>query len=185
MSLWPRGIGPCMRWNRLRVQVLVVSNTYPMFIEPTISRFPSGFSGYIWLDIVFEKENLPDQLKKFDPFSPHFLLQCFFKFVFAQWCGWEDIRMCFSYSSSRSSQELQTQWNISCAQQCWVPLGPSRRGSGADQRFIPWISGLCGMAGAYNLNGKFWHMVQALNIECEKTTQSCSVYWIKSGWNYD
>ena len=28
-----------------------------MFIEPTITRVPSGFSGYIWLDtkIVFKK----------------------------------------------------------------------------------------------------------------------------------
>ena len=24
--------------------------SYPMFIEPTITRVPSGFSGYIWLD---------------------------------------------------------------------------------------------------------------------------------------
>ena len=30
---------------------------YPMFIEPTITWVPSGFSGYIWLDteIVFKK----------------------------------------------------------------------------------------------------------------------------------
>ena len=29
--------------------------SYPMFIEPTITWVPSGFSGYIWLDtkIVF------------------------------------------------------------------------------------------------------------------------------------
>ena len=29
-----------------------------MFIEPTITRVPSGFSGYIWLDtkIVFKKD---------------------------------------------------------------------------------------------------------------------------------
>ena len=29
--------------------------SYPMFIEPKITRVPSGFSGYIWLDtkIVF------------------------------------------------------------------------------------------------------------------------------------
>ena len=32
--------------------------SYPMFIEPTIARVPSGFSGYIWLDtkIVLKKE---------------------------------------------------------------------------------------------------------------------------------
>ena len=31
--------------------------TYPVFIEPTITRVPSGFSGYIWLDtkIVLKK----------------------------------------------------------------------------------------------------------------------------------
>ena len=35
----------------------VVSNTYPVFIEPAITRIPSGFSGYIWLDtkIVLKK----------------------------------------------------------------------------------------------------------------------------------
>ena len=32
---------------------------YPMFIEPTITWVPSGFSGYIWLDtkIVLKKKN--------------------------------------------------------------------------------------------------------------------------------
>ena len=36
---------------------MAVSDIYPMFIEPTITWVPSGFSGYIWLDtkIVFEK----------------------------------------------------------------------------------------------------------------------------------
>ena len=32
------------------VRVLAVSDTYPMFVEPTITWVPSGFSGYIWLD---------------------------------------------------------------------------------------------------------------------------------------
>ena len=36
--------GTHLRWNRLRVWVLVVSDTYPMFIEPTITQVPSGFS---------------------------------------------------------------------------------------------------------------------------------------------
>ena len=27
-----------------------LSDIYPMFIEPTITWVPSGFSGYIWLD---------------------------------------------------------------------------------------------------------------------------------------
>ena len=27
-----------------------MSDTYPIFIEPTIAWVPSGFSGYIWLD---------------------------------------------------------------------------------------------------------------------------------------
>ena len=36
--------------NRLWVRFLAVSDIYPMFIEPTITWVPSGFSGYIWLD---------------------------------------------------------------------------------------------------------------------------------------
>ena len=34
-----------------------VSDIYPMFMEPTITWVPSGFSGYIWLDtkIVLKK----------------------------------------------------------------------------------------------------------------------------------
>ena len=46
-------------WNRLGVSmILAVSDTYPMFIEPTITWVPSGFSGYIWLDtkIVLKKK---------------------------------------------------------------------------------------------------------------------------------
>ena len=36
----------------------VVSDTYPMFIEPMTTRVPSGFSGYIWLDtkILLKKD---------------------------------------------------------------------------------------------------------------------------------
>ena len=43
--------------NRLQVRVLAASDTYPMFIESTITQVPSEFSGYIWLDtkIVFKK----------------------------------------------------------------------------------------------------------------------------------
>ena len=35
-----------------------------MFIEPTITWVPSGFSGYIWLDtkIVFKKESNEENL---------------------------------------------------------------------------------------------------------------------------
>ena len=35
-----------------------VGYIYPMFIEPTITWVPSGFSGYIWLDtkIVLKKK---------------------------------------------------------------------------------------------------------------------------------
>ena len=29
---------------------MAVSDTYPTFIEPTITWVPSGFSGYMWLD---------------------------------------------------------------------------------------------------------------------------------------
>ena len=57
-SLWPSGIGSRLGWNRSRVQVLAVSDIYPMFIEPTITWVPSGFSLYIWLDtkIVLKKK---------------------------------------------------------------------------------------------------------------------------------
>ena len=40
--------------------IMAVSDTYPMFIEPTITRIPSRFSGYIWYDlkIVLNKYRL-------------------------------------------------------------------------------------------------------------------------------
>ena len=49
-SLWPSGISVHLRQMRLQVRVLAVSDTYPMFTEPTITRAPLEFSGYIWLD---------------------------------------------------------------------------------------------------------------------------------------
>ena len=49
-SLWSSGIGSRLGQNRLWVWFLVVSDIYPMFIEPTITSVPSGFSGCIWLD---------------------------------------------------------------------------------------------------------------------------------------
>ena len=51
--MWPSGISPRLGQklrNRLLVRFLAVSDIYPMFIEPTITWVPSGFSGYIWLD---------------------------------------------------------------------------------------------------------------------------------------
>ena len=57
-SLWPSGIGMHLGRNRLRVRVLAVSDTYPMFIEPTITQVPSGFSGYIWLDTKIVLKNI-------------------------------------------------------------------------------------------------------------------------------
>ena len=56
-TLWPSGIGSRLGRNRLWVRFLAVSDIYLMFIEPTITWVPSGFSGYIWLDtkIVFEE----------------------------------------------------------------------------------------------------------------------------------
>ena len=41
--------------------------SYPMFIEPTITRVPSGFSGYIWLNtkIVFKKKKIVTNFKHF------------------------------------------------------------------------------------------------------------------------
>ena len=50
LSLWPSGIGSRLGQNRLWVRFLAVSDIYPMFIEPTITWVPSGFSGYIWLN---------------------------------------------------------------------------------------------------------------------------------------
>ena len=59
-SLWPSGIGSGLGRNRLWVRFLAVSDIYPMFIEPTITWVPSGFSGYIWLDtkIVLKKKKI-------------------------------------------------------------------------------------------------------------------------------
>ena len=56
-SLWPSGIGSRLGRNRLWARFLAVSDIYSMFIEPTITWVPSGFSGYIWLDtkIVLKK----------------------------------------------------------------------------------------------------------------------------------
>ena len=57
-SLWPSGIGSRLGRNRLRVRFLAVSDIYPMFIEPTITWVPLGFTGYTWLDtkIMLKKE---------------------------------------------------------------------------------------------------------------------------------
>ena len=55
LSLWPSGIGTHSGRNRLLVQVLAAPDTYSMFIEPTITRVPSGFSGYIWLESLHTK----------------------------------------------------------------------------------------------------------------------------------
>ena len=59
-SLWPSGIGSRLGRNRLWVRFLAVSDIYPMFIEPTITWVPLGFSEYIWLDtkIVFKKSEV-------------------------------------------------------------------------------------------------------------------------------
>ena len=66
-SLWPSGIGSRLGRNRSWVRFLAVSDIYPMFIEPTITWVPSGFSGYIWLDtkIVFLKKTIDSNLKLF------------------------------------------------------------------------------------------------------------------------
>ena len=46
-SLWPSEIGAYFGRNRLRVRVLTVSETYPMFMEPTITRVFQGFLGIV------------------------------------------------------------------------------------------------------------------------------------------
>ena len=58
-SMWP------IEWHWLPLGTKQVVSSisgsveyiYPMFIEPTITWVPSGFSGYIWLDtkVVFKK----------------------------------------------------------------------------------------------------------------------------------
>ena len=66
LSLWPSGIGVHLGWNRLRVRVLAVSDTYPMFVEPTITQIPSGFCGYMlgtklcWKKVLFNE--IPQQM---------------------------------------------------------------------------------------------------------------------------
>ena len=59
-SLWPSGIGSRLGRNRLRVRFLAVSNIYPMFIEPTITWVPSGFSG--WTQKLCWKKKLNSHL---------------------------------------------------------------------------------------------------------------------------
>ena len=56
-SLWPSGIDSRLWRIRLWVRFLAVSDIYPMFIEPTITWVPSGFSGYIWLDTKIVLKN--------------------------------------------------------------------------------------------------------------------------------
>ena len=58
-SLWPSGIGSRLGRNRLWVWFLAVSDIYPMFIEPTITWVPSGFSRYIWLDMKIVLKKIP------------------------------------------------------------------------------------------------------------------------------
>ena len=72
-SLWPSGIGSRLGRNRLWVRFLAVSDIYPMFIEPTITWVPSGFSEYIWLDtkIVLKKK------KNYQEWHPLFCDQLF------------------------------------------------------------------------------------------------------------
>ena len=63
LSLWPSGISSRLGRNRSWVRFLAVADIYPMFIKPTITWVPSGFSGYIWLDtkIVLKKKKWKKQ----------------------------------------------------------------------------------------------------------------------------
>ena len=71
--LWPSGISSCLGRNRLWVRFLADVGyiiIYPMFIEPTITWVPSGFSGYIWLDTKIVLKNqyslvYPDCIRDF------------------------------------------------------------------------------------------------------------------------
>ena len=75
----------CLGRNRLRARVLVLSDTYPMFIEPMITRVPPGFSGYIWLDtkIMFKKISRPLLLLLLinDVFPGHNHIQLLYLFI--------------------------------------------------------------------------------------------------------
>ena len=58
-------VGSAPAWNGTGCefdswQCRIYIPNYPMFIEPTITRVPSGFSGYVWLDtkIAFLKKIL-------------------------------------------------------------------------------------------------------------------------------
>ena len=56
-SLWPGGIGARSWDGKVARSSPGVSDTYPMFVEPMITRVSSEFSGYIWLhtNIVLKK----------------------------------------------------------------------------------------------------------------------------------
>ena len=57
-KLWPSGIYRLpLGTDQVVSSIPDLSDIYPMFIEPTITWFPSGFSEYIWLDtkIVLKK----------------------------------------------------------------------------------------------------------------------------------
>ena len=64
MPLWPSGIDSRLGRNWLWVRFLAVLDIYPMFIEPTITWVPSGFSGYIWLDTKIVLKKMIETAKK-------------------------------------------------------------------------------------------------------------------------
>ena len=64
---WPNGIGAHLGRNRLWVRFLAGSDICPMVIEPTITRVPSRFCGYIiicmaWHKNWFETKNVRQEL---------------------------------------------------------------------------------------------------------------------------
>ena len=72
-SLWPSGIGSRLGRNRLWVRFLAVSDIYLMFIEPTITWFPSiiiimfGFDflgpfGVLWVHMAWHKKLMQNAL---------------------------------------------------------------------------------------------------------------------------
>ena len=56
-SLWPSGIGVHLGRNRLRVRILAVSDTYPMFIESMITRVSSGYILAWYKNLCLKKIN--------------------------------------------------------------------------------------------------------------------------------
>ena len=115
--VWPRGIGAGLRRNRLRVRqswVLVVSDTYPMFIELMIIRVPLVFSGYIWLDMKnrVEKQKIHCNLIPANCDRVHINMRLWNIYGGAAWGAWRDTLLvravqCYKLDNDRQRWDSQ------------------------------------------------------------------------------